>query len=122
MPLECSLKHTLNQSLTNLKQTEAHMQIFDIIFCHVVGDYILQQDFIAKTKGSNWYHLFVHCVLYVLPFRVVFGVDWRLAVLFVLHFAVDALKARYKKVDYFTDQIIHYGTAFILYLAFDQLT
>lgn len=94
------------------------MNFLNAIFCHVVGDYILQQDFIAKTKGDNWYHLFVHCVLYVLPFRAVFGVDWRLAVLFITHFIVDALKARYKEVDYFTDQIIHYETAFILYLAF----
>lgn len=94
------------------------MDLLNTIFCHVIGDYILQQDFIAKTKGNNWYHLFIHCVLYILPFRAVFGVDWRLAVLFITHFIVDALKARYKKVDYFTDQIIHYGTAFILYLAF----
>lgn len=36
-----------------------------IIFCHLVGDYVLQSDFIAKTKGSNWYHLFVHCGLYI---------------------------------------------------------
>lgn len=92
------------------------MNFLNAIFCHVVGDYILQQDFIAKTKGENWYHLFIHCVLYVVPFRVIFGIDWRLAVLFVTHFIVDAMKARYKMVDYFTDQIIHYETAFVLYL------
>ena len=28
-----------------------------LVFCHLVGDYVLQNDFIAKTKGSNWYHL-----------------------------------------------------------------
>ena len=39
-----------------------------LVFCHLVGDYVLQNDFIAKTKGSNWYHLFVHCALYCLPF------------------------------------------------------
>ena len=30
-----------------------------LVFCHLVGDYVLQNDFIAKNKGSNWYHLFV---------------------------------------------------------------
>lgn len=25
-----------------------------LVFCHLVGDYVLQNDFIAKTKGSNW--------------------------------------------------------------------
>ena len=44
-----------------------------IMFCHLVGDYVLQNDFIAKTKGTNWYHLFVHCTLYILPFYVAFG-------------------------------------------------
>ena len=34
-----------------------------LVFCHLVGDYVLQSDFIAKTKGSNWYHLFVHCAM-----------------------------------------------------------
>ena len=28
-----------------------------LVFCHLVGDYVLQNDFIAKNKGSNWYHL-----------------------------------------------------------------
>lgn len=49
--------------------------IFLIIMCHLIGDYVLQSDFIAKTKGENWYHLFVHCALYVLPFYLCFGFD-----------------------------------------------
>lgn len=32
-----------------------------LVFCHLVGDYVLQNDFIAKTKGSNWYHSFIFC-------------------------------------------------------------
>lgn len=87
----------------------------DWIFCHLVGDYVLQNDFIAKTKGENWYHLFVHCFLYVLPFRIVYGVDWKLVVLLVSHIIVDALKAKYKKITYTQDQIVHYIIAFLLY-------
>ena len=90
--------------------------MIDCIFCHLVGDYVLQIDFIAKTKGENWYHLFVHCLLYILPFRVVYGVDWRLAVLLVTHIIVDALKARYKKITYTQDQIVHYIIASLLYV------
>lgn len=89
--------------------------MIDWIFCHLVGDYVLQIDFIAKTKDENWYHLFVHCLLYVLPFRIVYGVDWRLVVLFVTHIIVDALKARYKNITYTQDQIMHYIIAFLLY-------
>ena len=32
-----------------------------IILCHLIGDYVLQCDFVAQTKGKNWYHLFIHC-------------------------------------------------------------
>ena len=87
-----------------------------IIFCHLVGDYPLQQDFIAKTKGENWYHLFVHCSLYSVPFVVVYGIDIRLLILFASHFTIDALKARYKKISYAVDQISHYVIALVLYL------
>lgn len=89
--------------------------MIDLVFCHLVGDYVLQIDFIAKTKGDNWYHLLVHCLLYILPFRIVYGADWKLAVLLVTHIIVDALKARYKKITYTQDQIAHCIIAFLLY-------
>ena len=87
-----------------------------IIFCHLVGDYPLQQDFIAKTKGENWYHLFVHCALYCVPFAVVYAIDVRLLILFITHFTTDALKARYEAIGYAYDQFLHYVVAFVLYL------
>lgn len=86
-----------------------------LILCHLVGDYVLQCDFIAQTKGKNWYHLFVHCALYVLPFYVCFGLNWQLAMLFASHIIIDALKARWNKITYSQDQILHYIIAFILY-------
>lgn len=82
--------------------------ILELVFCHLVGDYVLQCDFIAKTKGENWYHLLVHCALYVLPFYVVFGLTWQLLFIFLTHVFIDALKARYKVISYPTDQILHY--------------
>lgn len=90
--------------------------IFLIVICHLIGDYVLQSDFIATTKGSNWYHLFVHCALYVVPFYIFFGLDWRIVILFVVHIVVDPLKARWNKTTYFQDQVIHYATAFALYI------
>lgn len=89
--------------------------MIDLVFCHLVGDYVLQKDFIAKTKGENWHHLLVHCLLYILPFRIVYGVDWRLIPLLITHIIIDALKARYKKITYTQDQIAHYIIAFLLY-------
>ena len=90
--------------------------IFLIVICHLIGDYVLQSDLIATTKGPNWYHLFVHCALYVVPFYIFFGLDWRIGILFVVHIVVDPLKARWNKTTYFQDQVIHYATAFALYI------
>lgn len=74
------------------------MTLLNLIFCHLIGDYVLQLDFIAKTKGSNWYHLIVHCLLYCLPFYI----------LLLSHIIIDTLKARYNKINYIADQTIHY--------------
>ena len=82
--------------------------IIILIFCHLIGDYALQTDFIAKTKGQNWYHLFVHCALYCLPFYIAFGLTWQLAIIFGTHMIIDPLKARYNKITYWQDQAIHY--------------
>lgn len=87
-----------------------------VFFCHLLGDYVLQCDFIANSKGSNWYHLLVHCGLYIFPFYVAFGMDWRLGVLFVTHVVIDAAKARYKKISYRTDQILHYIIGLLLFV------
>jgi len=84
-----------------------------ILFCHLLGDYVLQCDFIAKTKGLNWHHLFVHCVLYCLPFYLVFGMNWKLVFVFVTHTMIDSLKARYNKINYITDQILHYAISMV---------
>lgn len=83
-------------------------KILILVFCHLIGDYVLQCDFIAKTKGENWYHLFVHSMLYCLPFYIVFGVNLNLLILLVTHLVVDTAKARYKVIDYLEDQLCHY--------------
>ena len=82
--------------------------IIYLILCHLIGDYILQIDFIAKTKGSNWYHLFVHSALYCVPFILIYGLDWKIAILFISHMIIDSLKARWNKISYMNDQLLHY--------------
>lgn len=89
--------------------------IITLIFCHLIGDYVLQTDFIAKTKGTNWYHLIVHCVLYCVPFFVTYGLTWQLLFIFVTHMIIDPLKAKYNKINYVTDQSLHY-IAMLVYL------
>lgn len=88
--------------------------MIELILCHLIGDYVLQIDRIADTKGTNMYHLFVHCALYCAPFYFIYGVSWQLAFIFATHVIVDLLKAKYKKIDYKTDQILHYITLVIV--------
>ena len=89
--------------------------IYKLIFCHLIGDYVLQSDFIAKSKGENMYHLLVHCFLYAVPFYIIFGYDVRIPVIITSHIVIDILKARYKDIDYVTDQVLHY-LAMLIYL------
>lgn len=84
--------------------------LYKLIVCHFIGDYVLQIDFIAQTKGKNWWHLMAHCFLYTVPFSILFGIDWRLGVILGLHFIVDTMKARLKRIGYAADQIIHVAT------------
>lgn len=87
-----------------------------VLVCHCAGDYWLQIDFISQSKGKNWWHLIVHCVLYCAIFWAAFGFNWRLLPLFATHIIVDALKARYKAISYTQDQIAHLIIAAVLYL------
>lgn len=86
-----------------------------LLYCHFVGDYVLQSDFIARTKGRNWWHLLVHSVLYSLPFYLTMGPCWQHGVIIITHFLVDAGKARHHFFSYTEDQLLHL-LATLLYL------
>ena len=90
--------------------------IIILIMCHLFGDYVLQSNFIAQTKGDNIYHLIVHCALYTLPFLIIFGFVWQTLIIFIMHLFVDPLKAQFNKITYLEDQVIHYVTLFIYFL------
>ena len=82
-------------------------KVYMLLALHMLGDYVLQTDFLAKTKGKNPWHLLAHCVTYTLPFALAYGIDWRIAFLLATHFAIDALKAHYGRITYMQDQVAH---------------
>ena len=84
------------------------IKLVQLLFCHLIGDYVLSSDYIQTTKGKNWYHLFVHTTLYCVPFAYVFGINYKLLIVFLSHIIIDALKARYAKISYPQDQLLHY--------------
>lgn len=81
--------------------------LYKLLACHMLGDYVLQTDFLAKTKGENWWHMLAHCVTYTVPFALAFGIDWRVCFILALHLAVDTLKARWHLIGYVSDQATH---------------
>lgn len=81
--------------------------LYMLIICHFIGDYVLQSDFIAKTKGSNTWHMLVHAFLYIVPFCFAIGWCWQVNVILISHYIIDTLKARYKLISYATDQVLH---------------
>lgn len=92
------------------------MKLIEIIMAHAIGDYLFQSDYLAANKGKDWYILFIHCILYIVPFAFFFGLDWRILLLAGTHFVIDALKARYEKIDIWADQILHYVIGILLYI------
>lgn len=94
-------------------------RLYEILISHFIGDYVLQTDFLAKTKGNNWYHLIIHCLLYTVPFYIVFGFDVRLIVLFVSHIIIDIAKTKCEFVGYAGDQLLHLIVLEFLYYLFD---
>ena len=89
--------------------------IYKLLACHMLGDYVLQTDFLASTKGDNWWHLLAHCITYTVPFALVFGIDGRIVALFASHLIVDAQKARWNCIGYVQDQLSHIVTLVLLY-------
>lgn len=91
-------------------------RLYLVLICHAIGDYVLQSSFLADTKGSNWWHLIIHCILYSVPFYICYGINVELGILIVTHFIIDALKARYREISYATDQILHLIILLFIYM------
>lgn len=97
-----------------------------ILLAHYMLDYPLQSDFLAQTKGSNWYSLLAHSMIYglgiafVLKLLGVFTI-WKAIVLVISHIIIDYKKSTAKDKDkalttyLYIDQIFHIGINVFLY-------
>ena len=77
--------------------------------CHFIADFPFQGEWIANNKGKSNEILFYHCAIYVSTFVIFAKVSIICAlILFVSHFIIDILKARYKVVKHiWLDQVFH---------------
>jgi hypothetical protein len=98
------------------------MELLILLFAHLLADYPLQGDFLAKMKGKNWIILVSHAGIWTGTISVagyLIGLDINyldISLLFSVHMIADYSKARplffYKKLNplgwgLFIDQMIH---------------
>ena len=57
---------------------------------HLIGDFLIQNDWMASNKKNNSFVAFVHVLTYLIPF-VFTGLQWwQIALIGVTHFAQDS--------------------------------
>lgn len=67
-----------------------------ILMAHLVGDYIIQNDWMARLKTVSWLPAVVHGVTYTLPHLFVTQSVWALLVIGGTHIVID----RYRLAKY----------------------
>lgn len=67
-----------------------------ILLAHLVGDYLLQSDWMATSKTTRWWPAVAHALIYGLPFLLVTHSPLALAVIVGTHAVIDRYRlARY---------------------------
>lgn len=63
-----------------------------IILAHLVGDYLLQTDWMSKNKTSRWWPAIVHGVVYAIPFLFITQSIPALLVIAGTHVVIDRFR------------------------------
>jgi len=59
------------------------------IYAHLIGDYILQNDWMAANKKKHWLPALVHVLTYMIPFLFTAFPWWALVLIAAQHFVLD---------------------------------
>jgi hypothetical protein len=95
--------------------------MFELLLGHLVGDYLLQNQWMALNKSSNtlngWVAAIIHCLLYTLAVCLfMWNFDWYwIITVFFSHFIID----KFKLVEYYL--IIIKGRSLRKYINKDYL-
>lgn len=116
--------------------------MFGLILMHILGDFYLQTNKIAKAKANNdndnslfinYKYLTIHSLLYCIPFISLFFIQkwyWSLLILFIIfisHWITDLFTCWFKRKTKTTfalllDQTIHIMVLFLMFKFFDYDT
>lgn len=97
-----------------------------LLLTHFIGDFLLQNDWMALNKSKSWFALTIHCWLYSFVFLWI-QTPWWFSVCFCTHFCTDAITSRWTSKLYQAghrhwffvviglDQLIHYFTLALMW-------
>lgn len=72
------------------------LALYTALILHFVGDYITQNDWMARGKTKHWFPALVHALTYSLPFAFIVGLSPIWVVIFSTHYLID----RYRLATY----------------------
>jgi hypothetical protein len=66
------------------------------LIAHLIGDFALQNDWMAENKGkftiAGWLSCFIHCAVYSLTFLLITFDIQKLLLVFLSHFLIDKFR------------------------------
>jgi hypothetical protein len=101
------------------------MNIIWLLFAHFIGDIALQSDWQAQNKGTKWYVMFSHCMIWTacicmaLQFLGLYAA-WKALFLVAGHWACDKWKTTKPRtpeawIYIYPDQAWHFMQCVIVY-------
>ena len=88
--------------------------IIKILYCHCLGDFVFQSNWMAEEKSKSRIVLLAHSILYSVPFSCFLNPsEFQIVLIVVSHYIIDWMKIHYKKIITFErDQLLHIIIAF----------
>jgi hypothetical protein len=59
------------------------------LLAHLVGDYVLQNHWMANRKTTSWLAAIIHAVFYGIPFLLLVSTWWQWAIIVGTHAVID---------------------------------
>jgi len=59
------------------------------VYAHLIGDYLIQNDWMAKGKKGNIWIALIHAVTYLIPFFFIGASTWQLTLIVCQHMLQD---------------------------------
>ena len=96
-----------------------YIELVVLLTAHLLGDFVLQNDFLAKNKGNNIFIMCIHCYLWSIAIFVGFIIlNLNIGLLtflflFITHFIIDQWKCSIEDkskaltFDLYVDQSLH---------------